>query len=54
MAHAHAEAEPAAEAAECAGQISRAALLDEDNPDQEETHDQVNDDEYVEENLLHF
>jgi len=37
--------------AKCAGKIGRAALLDEDNTDQEETHDQVEDDEHIEENL---
>ena len=36
---------------ECAGKVSRAALLNKDNTDQEETHDQVKDDEHIEENL---
>jgi len=36
---------------ESAGEIGRAALLDEYNTDQEETHDQVDNDEGVEENL---
>jgi hypothetical protein len=38
-------------AAEGAGKISRAALLQQDNANQEETHDHVQDNHKVEENL---
>jgi len=37
--------------AEGAGEVGGTALLDENNTDQEETHDQVNDNENIEENL---
>jgi len=37
--------------AEGAGEICRAALLNEDDTDQEEAHDQVNNDDYIEENV---
>ncbi len=38
-------------ATEGAGEVGRTALLNEDNTDQEEAHDQVNDDKNIEENL---